>query len=317
MDEIEQASGAYLDHLAIERGLSNNTVGSYRRDLARYHEYLVGAGVHSLAEITPETLRALLQAAAAGEDGKNPLAASSIARLMASLRGFHGFMLNERLCSTDPTENLENPRLARPLPKALTIPQTRALLEAFSGEDAASLRSRALLETLYASGARVSELCALDVDDLGVLAGSEAEDSEENPITLVTVTGKGNKQRLVPLGEYAVKALEAYLVRARPQLAQKGRGSSALFLNLRGGRLSRQSAWNIIREAAEKAGIKTPVSPHSLRHSFATHMLEGGADVRVVQELLGHVNVTTTQIYTKVTATLLREVYQETHPRAQ
>lgn len=317
MDEIEQASGAYLDHLAIERGLSNNTVGSYRRDLARYHEYLAGAGVHTLAEITPETLRVFLQAAAAGEDGKTPLAASSIARLMASLRGFHGFMLNERLSSTDPTEGLENPRLARPLPKALTITQTRALLEAFSGEDAASLRSRALLETLYASGARVSEVCSLDVDDLGILAGSGEEDSGENPITLVTVTGKGNKQRLVPLGEYAVKALEAYLVRARPQLAQKGRGSSALFLNLQGGRLSRQSAWNIIREAAEKAGIKTPVSPHSLRHSFATHMLEGGADVRVVQELLGHVNVTTTQIYTKVTATLLREVYQETHPRAQ
>ena len=317
MDGIEQASGAYLDHLAIERGLSNNTVGSYRRDLARYHEYLAGADIHALAEITPDTLRAFLQAAAAGEDGKNPLAASSIARLMASLRGFHGFTVNERLSNTDPTESLENPRLARPLPKALSITQTRALLEAFSGEDSASLRSRALLETLYASGARVSEVCALDVDDLGVLAGSEAEDSEGNPITLVTVTGKGNKQRLVPLGEYAVKALEAYLVRARPQLAQKGRGSSALFLNLRGGRLSRQSAWNIIREAAEKAGIKTPISPHSLRHSFATHMLEGGADVRVVQELLGHVNVTTTQIYTKVTATLLREVYQETHPRAR
>ncbi|MBS5973299.1 MAG: site-specific tyrosine recombinase XerD [Varibaculum cambriense] len=317
MDEIEQASGAYLDHLAIERGLSNNTVGSYRRDLARYHEYLAGAGIHTLGEITPETLRTFLQAAAAGEDGKNPLAASSIARLMASLRGFHGFAQTEHLSGIDPTENLENPRLARPLPKALSITQTRVLLEAFSGEDPASLRSRALLETLYASGARVSEVCALDVDDLGVLAGSEAEDSEENPITLVTVTGKGNKQRLVPLGEYAVKALEAYLVRARPQLAQKGRGSSALFLNLRGGRLSRQSAWNIIREAAEKAGIKTAVSPHSLRHSFATHMLEGGADVRVVQELLGHVNVTTTQIYTKVTATLLREVYQETHPRAR
>ena len=317
MDEIEQASGAYLDHLAIERGLSNNTVGSYRRDLARYHEYLAGAGIHVLAEITPETLRAFLQAAAAGEDGKNPLAASSIARLMASLRGFHGFAVNERLSSIDPTESLENPRLARPLPKALTVTQTRALLEAFSGEDPASLRSRALLETLYASGARVSEVCALDVDDLGVLADSSGDMPEENPITLVTVTGKGNKQRLVPLGEYAVKALDAYLVRARPQLAQKGRGSSALFLNLRGGRLSRQSTWNIIREAAEKAGIKTPVSPHSLRHSFATHMLEGGADVRVVQELLGHVNVTTTQIYTKVTATLLREVYQETHPRAR
>ncbi|WP_311589659.1 site-specific tyrosine recombinase XerD [Varibaculum massiliense] len=317
MDEIEQASGAYLDHLAIERGLSNNTVGSYRRDLARYHEYLAGAGINALAEITPETLRAFLQAAAAGEDGKNPLAASSIARLMASLRGFHGFTVNERLSNTDPTESLENPRLARPLPKALTIPQTRALLEAFSGEDSASLRSRALLETLYASGARVSEVCSLDVDDLGVLAGNEEGDSGGNPITLVTVTGKGNKQRLVPLGEYAVKALEAYLVRSRPGLAQKGRGSSALFLNLRGGRLSRQSAWNIIREAAEIAGIKTPISPHSLRHSFATHMLEGGADVRVVQELLGHVNVTTTQIYTKVTATLLREVYQETHPRAR
>lgn len=317
MDEIEQASGAYLDHLAIERGLSNNTVGSYRRDLARYHEYLAGAGINALAEITPETLRAFLQAAAAGEDGKNPLAASSIARLMASLRGFHGFVVNERLTSADPTESLENPRLARPLPKALSITQTRALLEAFSGEDPASLRSRALLETLYASGARVSEVCSLDVDDLGVLAGNEEEDSGGNPITLVTVTGKGNKQRLVPLGEYAVKALEAYLVRSRPGLAQKGRGSSALFLNLRGGRLSRQSAWIIIREAAEIAGIKTPISPHSLRHSFATHMLEGGADVRVVQELLGHVNVTTTQIYTKVTATLLREVYQETHPRAR
>ncbi|WP_122821103.1 site-specific tyrosine recombinase XerD [Varibaculum vaginae] len=317
MDEIEQASRAYLDHLAIERGLSNNTVGSYRRDLARYHEYLAGASVHTLTEITPDLLRAFLQAAAAGEDGKNPLAASSIARMMASLRGFHGFTVNERLSGTDPTESLENPRLARPLPKALTIPQTRALLEAFSGEDPASLRSRALLETLYASGARVSEVCSLDVDDLGVLPGSEAEDLGENPITLVTVSGKGSKQRLVPLGEYAVKALDAYLVRSRPGLAQKGQGSSALFLNLRGGRLSRQSAWNIIREAAEKAGIKTPISPHSLRHSFATHMLEGGADVRVVQELLGHVNVTTTQIYTKVTATLLREVYQETHPRAR
>lgn len=317
MDEIEQASEAYLDHLAIERGLSNNTVGSYRRDLARYHEYLAAAGIFALAEISPDTLQAFLQTAAAGEDGKNPLAASSIARLLASLRGFHGFVQNECLSETDPTESLENPRLARPLPKALTITQTRALLEAFSGEDPASLRSRALLETLYASGARVSEVCALDVDDLGILAGREAEDAGENPITLVTVTGKGNKQRLVPLGEYAVKALEAYLVRARPGLAQKGRGSSALFLNLRGGRLSRQSAWNIIREGAEKAGIKTTVSPHSLRHSFATHMLEGGADVRVVQELLGHVNVTTTQIYTKVTATLLREVYQETHPRAR
>ena len=317
MDEIEQASEAYLDHLAIERGLSNNTVGSYRRDLARYREYLAGSGIYSLAEITPDTLQAFLQAAAAGEDGKNPLAASSIARLLASLRGFHGFAQNERLSGTDPTESLENPRLARPLPKALTITQTRALLEAFSGEDPASLRSRALLETLYASGARVSEVCALDVDDLGILAGNAAEDSGENSITLVTVTGKGNKQRLVPLGEYAVKALEAYLVRVRPQLAQKGRGSAALFLNLRGGRLSRQSAWNIIREGAEKAGIQTAVSPHSLRHSFATHMLEGGADVRVVQELLGHVNVTTTQIYTKVTATLLREVYQETHPRAR
>ncbi|WP_071128344.1 site-specific tyrosine recombinase XerD [Varibaculum massiliense] len=317
MDEIEQASEAYLDHLAIERGLSNNTVGSYRRDLARYREYLAGAGVHALADITPDTLRTFLQAAAAGEDGKNPLAASSIARMMASLRGFHGFSVNERLSGTDPTDNLENPRLARPLPKALTIPQTRALLEAFSGEDPGSLRSRALLETLYASGARVSEVCSLDVDDLRLLAGSEAENSGGNSITLVTVTGKGNKQRLVPLGEYAVTALEAYLVRSRPGLAQKGRGSSALFLNLRGGRLSRQSAWNIIREAAEKAGIKTPISPHSLRHSFATHMLEGGADVRVVQELLGHVNVTTTQIYTKVTATLLREVYQETHPRAR
>ena len=145
---------------------------------------------------------------------------------MASLRGFHGFVVNERLSNTDPTESLENPRLARPLPKALTIPQTRALLEAFSGEDSASLRSRALLETLYASGARVSEVCSLDVDDLGVLAGSEAEDSGRNPVTLVTVTGKGNKQRLVPLGEYAVKALEAYLVRSRPGLVQKGRGSS-------------------------------------------------------------------------------------------
>lgn len=317
MDEIEQASGAYLDHLAIERGLSNNTVGSYRRDLARYHDYLAGSGIHTLGEITPDTLRTFLQAAAAGEDGKNALAASSIARLMACLRGFHSFTFSEHLSSVDPTESLENPRLARPLPKALTITQTRALLEAFSGEDPASLRSRALLETLYASGARVSEVCALDVDDLGILAGNAAEDSGENSITLVTVTGKGNKQRLVPLGEYAVKALEAYLVRARPGLAQKGRGSAALFLNLRGGRLSRQSAWNIIREGAEKAGIQTAVSPHSLRHSFATHMLEGGADVRVVQELLGHVNVTTTQIYTKVTATLLREVYQETHPRAR
>jgi integrase/recombinase XerD len=298
----------YLDHLTVERGLSANTVSAYRRDLRRYTEFLDAAGVRGLGEVAESDVAGFLAALRQGDDDHPPLSATSAARAVVAVRGLHRFALLDGLVSDDVAHEVRPPAPARRLPKAIPVESVVGLIEAAAAlEGPRGLRDRALLEVLYGTGARISEAVGLAVDDL------------DRGQSVVRLAGKGGKQRIVPVGSYALKAVEDYLVRARPALAAAGRTGvrgGALFLNARGGSLSRQSAWAILRTAAERAGLKAEVSPHTLRHSFATHLLDGGADVRVVQELLGHASVTTTQVYTLVTVDRLREVYASSHPRA-
>jgi integrase/recombinase XerD len=311
VEALETQLQGYLDHLTIERGVAANTLSSYRRDLRRYSKHLSDRGIHDLAKVGEDDVSEFLVALRRGdpETGSIALSAVSAARALIAVRGLHRFAAAEGLAELDVARAVRPPTPGRRLPKSLTIDQVLALLEGAGGESAAdgplTLRNRALLELLYSTGARISEAVGLDVDDIDTQARS------------VLLRGKGGKQRLVPIGRPAVQALDAYLVRGRAELARRGRGTPAIFLNVRGGRLSRQSAWQVLQDAAERAGIKSGVSPHMLRHSFATHLLEGGADVRVVQELLGHASVTTTQIYTMVTVHALREVWAGAHPRAQ
>ncbi|MGH1547953.1 site-specific tyrosine recombinase XerD [Leifsonia poae] len=294
---------AFLRHVAIERGLSANTVAAYRRDLGVYSGWLEAQGVADVRSVTPATLSAF--AVHLGTREESPLTASSLARMLSTVRGFHRFLLEEGRVEVDAARDLRPPKLPSRLPKAISVEQVSALLAATDGDDVAALRDKALLELMYATGARVSEAVGLNVDDV-----IDAD--------VVRLTGKGSKQRIVPLGSYAREAVSAYLVRARPVLSAKGRATPALFLGMRGARLSRQNVWLIIRAAAERAQLEVDhLSPHTLRHSFATHLLAGGADVRVVQELLGHSSVATTQIYTLVTADTLRDVYTASHPRAR
>ena len=293
---------AFLRHVTIERGLSANTVAAYRRDLSVYSAWLDERGVGDLREVTSPMVSEFV--AHLGTRPESPLTASTLARVLSTVRGFHRFLLEEGRVEQDVAHEVRPPKLPSRLPKAITIDQVSALLAATDGEEVANLRDKALLELMYATGARVSEAVGLNVDDV-----IDAD--------IVRLTGKGNKQRIVPLGSYARAAVDAYLVRARPLLSTKGRATPALFLGMRGARLSRQNAWLIIRAAAERANLPVEISPHTLRHSFATHLLAGGADVRVVQELLGHSSVATTQIYTLVTADTLRDVYTSAHPRAR
>jgi len=295
----------YLDHLAVERGLSTNTLSAYRRDLDRYLEYSERVGVTDSTSIDEQHVAGFVAALREGVGDRVPLSSVSAGRALVAVRGFHRFALREGVTAVDPAHVVRPSGTPRRLPKAISVEQVEALIEAAgSGEDPRAVRDRALLEVLYATGARVSEAIGLDVDDLDLEAGT------------ALLHGKGGKQRLVPVGRMAREAVEAYLVRGRPGLVAAGAGTPALFVNRRGARLSRQSAWSMIRVAAERAGLSADISPHTLRHSYATHLLDGGADVRVVQELLGHVSVTTTQIYTLVTVEKLREVYLTAHPRA-
>jgi len=296
---------AFLDHLAVERAVAGNTLASYRRDLDRYAGYLAGRDVSDLASVDAAAVGGFLAHLREGDDAHPALSATSAARAVVAVRGLHRFALRDGLLEVDVAREVRPPVAPRRLPKAITIAEIEALLEAAgSAGTPLAIRDRALLEVLYATGARISEAVGLAVDDL---------DLDDRTVLL---SGKGGKQRRVPLGSYGARAVEAYLVQARPLLAAAGRGTPMLFLNSRGGPLSRQSAWTILRAAAQRAGLSTGISPHTLRHSFATHLMEGGADVRVVQELLGHASVTTTQIYTLVTVDRLREVYASAHPRA-
>lgn len=292
---------SYLRHLTIERGLSKNTINSYRTDLSKYLAFLESRNKDLLnvnADDIDKFASSLNQAGAAS---------SSSARAIASIRGLHKYLILESKRTDDPTVKTRAPKLPMRLPKALSQDQVIQLLNAAGPEpdsdpssDLIRLRDRALLELLYSTGARVSEIADLDLDEV-------------NDNGLMRVRGKGSKERIVPVGSFAHAALEAYLSRVRPALVKSS--TPAVFLNQRGGRLSRQSIWQIIQKAGEVCGLE--VSPHTLRHCFATHLIEGGADVRVVQELLGHASVTTTQIYTKVTIDTLREAFQASHPRAR
>ncbi len=296
----------YLDHLTVERALSANTLSAYRRDLDRYLSHLARAGVTDPAAISTRDVAAYLAGLRTGDGDHPPLAATSAGRAISAVRGLHRFAVREGLVADDSSRDVPPPTPPKRLPKALSVHEVTAILNAIPGDDPLALRDRALLEFLYGTGARISEVVGLARDDVDFTART------------VTIRGKGGKTRLVPLGGYAAAAVEAYLVRARPGLAEAGTGTPAVFLNARGGRLSRQSAWTILRRAADAAGLNaTHMSPHVLRHSYATHLLDGGADVRVVQELLGHASVTTTQIYTLVTVDRLREVYATAHPRAR
>ncbi len=317
MTAPDRAVRAYLDHLAVERGMSGHTVAAYRRDLNRYLEHLAEAGVSDVDQVTTEQVASFAvrlsqgSPARAEQPARPPLAASSVARAVVAVRSLHKFLLAEGDTGADPAAQVQPPSQAKRLPKAIGVEQVQAILDVPDTTTPAGLRDALLLELLYGTGARISELCSLDVDDV---SGLLDDPDQEQGLRLI---GKGDKERIVPVGSFARSAIAAWLTRGRPVLADKARTATpALLLNSRGARLSRQSAWNILTAAAETAGVPH-LSPHTLRHSFATHMLDGGADVRVVQELLGHASVTTTQLYTLVTVDRLREAYLVAHPRAR
>ncbi len=308
MVSVADAAREYLQHLVVERGLAANTVESYQRDLRRYAEVLATRGKTNLADVRAADVGAFLAALRTGDEEHPALATSSAGRAVVAVRGLHAFALAQGMCAGDPAREVAPPAPPKRLPKAISITEVERLLEAAGSTadpDPRVLRDRALLEFLYGTGARISEAVGLDIRDLDLSADPS-----------VLLSGKGGKQRFVPVGSYAARALQAYLVRGRPALAARARRPvNAVFLNARGGRLSRQGAWGVLGEAADRSGLKG-ASPHTLRHSFATHLLDGGADIRVVQELLGHASVTTTQVYTLVTVDKLREVYAVAHPRA-
>jgi integrase/recombinase XerD len=304
--DLHSARAAFLDHLRIERGLAENSLKSYGRDLTYFLEFLDSQGVH-LNDVRSSTLvdfEVWL--------GDRSLSLSSINRTNSAVKSFLIYCAREFSVNL-PTGEITSHKVARKLPKALTVEEVATLIDsARSLSDVTSLRDVALLELLYSTGGRVSEIIGINVADLAKV------ESDNEIIQTIKLRGKGSKERIVPIGRYALAALDDYLVRVRPALvAKSGKNESALFLNTRGGRLSRQSAWNIVLESAKACGLEGKVSPHVFRHSYATHLLDGGADIRVVQELLGHSSVTTTQIYTLVTIDKIRQSYVSAHPRAR
>ena len=304
------ALGPLLDEydtwLRVERGLAPNSLAAYRRDLRRYADWLRDTGHDDPAAIDEAVVAGYVDwlKDTRDDEGRPRFAPASIARALAAVRSFHRFCEEEGLLATDPSEDVAGPRVPQGIPKALSEVEVEALLGAVPGDGPRPQRDRAILETLYGGGLRISELVGLDLGDLDLTAG------------LVRVLGKGSKEREVPIGSYSIDAIGAYLRRSRPEMASI-LSRAALFLNQRGGRLTRQGVAGILAKAVETSGVERRVTPHTLRHSFATHLLEGGADVRVVQELLGHASVATTQVYTLVTREHLREVYYTAHPRAR
>ena len=297
----------FFNYLSIEKGLASNTISAYRLDIEKFFHYL-STNQLSLEMVTPEQLTSYVAWLRGMENTEFKIGESSIARNVISIRSYFTYLAKEHKFN-NPSSNFKPPKIGKRLPKALTIDQVMSMLN-IAGTDLISSRDKALVELLYATGARVSELIDLNTLDISTF------DSEAGPTTTVKLKGKGGKERVVPIGSYAVAAVNDYLVRSRPTLL-KVSTQKALFLNQRGGRLSRQSAWNLVAKAAERAGLSDQVTPHSMRHSFATHLLDGGADIRVVQELLGHSSVTTTQIYTLITIDHLRESYANAHPRSK
>ncbi|HEY3292752.1 MAG TPA: site-specific tyrosine recombinase XerD [Candidatus Nanopelagicaceae bacterium] len=304
--EFSKQARNFLDHLRVERGLAENSISAYGRDLNRFGRFLDSSNV-SLSDVTPQTMREFQNWLRHDE-----LSQSTINRILSALRTFFRYLASENGFA-DPLIDVEKSRQVRRLPKALTVGEIVAMIEAAYREgDPVSIRDRALLELLYGTGARVSELVNLDLADIHQISNDGVD------VQTIKLRGKGGKDRIVPLGSFAHAALLDYMTRVRPVLAQNSaKTTAAVFLNQRGTRLSRQSAWQFVLNAAKAAGITGKVSPHVFRHSYATHLLDGGADIRVVQELLGHASVTTTQIYTLVTIDKVRETYSLAHPRAR
>ncbi len=303
----EKTVDEFLSHLAFERGLAGNTVAAYRGDLGHWVRFCSLEGLDPAAASAGDVTEYLARLRSGAAPARAPLAPASVARMLVSLRSFYKFLVREGVATVDPTAKVGMPRRTRSLPKAVPVEDVERLL-AMPREDLLGRRDAAILETLYGAGIRISELVSLDVDDLDVDDG-----------TMLVRSGKGGKTRRLPLGSAARGSLGAYLTGSRPELARRSRRGPdpALFLNARGSRLSRQGCWKILKALARGAGLGDRVSPHTLRHSFATHMLDAGADIRVVQELLGHSSVATTQVYTLVTDQKLREVYLSSHPRAR
>ncbi len=297
----------FFNYLSIEKGLASNTISAYRLDIEKFFHYL-STNQLSLEQVTPEHLSSYVAWLRGMENTEFKIGESSIARNIISIRSYFTYLAKEHKFN-NPSSNFKPPKIGKRLPKALTIDQVMSMLN-IAGTDLISSRDKALVELLYATGARVSELINLNTLDIST------SDTQAGTTTTVKLKGKGGKERVVPIGSFAVAAVNDYLVRSRPTLL-KVSTQKALFLNQRGGRLSRQSAWNLVAKAAERAGLSDQVTPHSMRHSFATHLLDGGADIRVVQELLGHSSVTTTQIYTLITIDHLRESYANAHPRSK
>jgi integrase/recombinase XerD len=304
--QCDLAITSYLDHLTIERGLSRNSIESYKRDLAKFEAMLAESG-KKFDSLTESDISTLL-----GELSKSGLSPSSINRFLSSVKGFYKYCALEYQIS-NPMTDINQFKIARKLPKALSVEEVSRLIESADNPAIPStLRDRAILEVLYGTGARVAELVGIDMSDIST------DNFEGEEITILKLRGKGSKERLVPLGKFAKEAIENYMVRLRPGLiAKNSQNERALFLNSRGTRLTRQSAWSTVLKAAKEVGLEGRVSPHVFRHSYATHLLDGGADIRVVQELLGHASVTTTQIYTLVTIDKVRESYSLAHPRSK
>ena len=289
----------YLSHLSIERGLSNNSLSSYEKDLNRYLKFLQTRKVDSLESVKPEHISQLLW-----QLREKNLKANSISRNLSAIRGFHKFLVKEEFSSVDPTVVLESPKIGRKLPVVLTYPEVSKILEQADVSTFLGLRDRAILEMMYACGLRISEAIGLSVNDLFLKDG------------FIRVFGKGSKERVVPIGSEAVHWLRRYLIKARPHLAKQF-SQNILFLNNRGRKLSRMGVWKILQFYVQKVGIKKKVYPHTLRHCFATHLLEGGADLKAVQEMLGHADISTTEIYTHLDTSYLKQVHKEAHPREQ
>lgn len=302
---LDRLAERFLDHLVVEGGVAPNTKSAYRRDMRMYLQYLRDHHIVDPVAIGERDVAGFVAGIREREyaPGKRYSAATA-ARVLAAVRGFHRYLRREGITPLDPSEPIGTMRIPRTLPKALALEEVEMLIHAVPADGSSALRDRAMLEVLYGAGLRISELTGLDVDDI---------DLEEATIRCL---GKGSKERIVPIGRAAVESVRAYLVQARPALV-KARSESALFLNQRGRRLTRQGCWKLLKHYALRANLHRRISPHTLRHSFATHLIDGGADVRIVQELLGHASVSTTQVYTHVSDDKRREVYDKYHPRAK
>jgi len=305
--DLSRLIDRFLDHLAVERGVAPNTKNAYARDLRLYHAYLAGQDVVRARDIREQDVSEFIGSLREQEyvPGRR-YSAATVARVLAAVRGLHRYLMREGIVESDPAEPIGAMRIPRALPKALSVEEVDALLAAVPADGIGAIRDRAMLELLYASGLRISELTSLDVDDVDLERAS------------VRCIGKGSKERVVPIGRTALDALRAYIRHVRPELARRSKAREhALFMNQRGTRLTRQGCWKLLKRHAARAMLTRRISPHTLRHSFATHLIDGGAEVRVVQELLGHASVSTTQVYTLTSQQRLREIYDTFHPRAK